>query len=192
MWSWCVCGGLLNGLDQDFGLCSGSLLRWHSLLSWSSQLELWALMVLGGQKWSKRLCVCDLSERALFFRCMVAWLSWHFLNFPWLCKVFLQTSLHFASQFRSLEVISQLGGHFAAILKPKGDFAAKSHFRSQGAFSQTISQPMEKIETFSQPILKLDNHFIAILKLGDHFIAIWEFENHLVAKGHFRSTWRIW
>ena len=49
----------MNGLDQDFGLYSGSLLRWHSLLNWSSQLELWDLMVLGGQKWSERLVVCD-------------------------------------------------------------------------------------------------------------------------------------
>ena len=74
--------------------------------------------------------VCDLSERALLFRSMVAGLYWHFRNFPWLCKVFSQTSLHFASQFHSLKVISQLGGDFAAISKPKGDFAAKGHFRS--------------------------------------------------------------
>nr|CAN65030.1 hypothetical protein VITISV_018080 [Vitis vinifera] len=30
----------------DFGLCSGSLLRWHSLLNWSYQLELWDLMLI--------------------------------------------------------------------------------------------------------------------------------------------------
>ena len=110
--------------------------------------------------------VCDLSERALLFRCMVAGLSSHFHNFPWLCKVFSQTSLHFASHFYSLEVILYLGDHLAA----------------KGKKRKTFSQPMEKIETFSQPILKLENHFIAI----------WKFENHLVAKGHFRSTWRIW
>ena len=120
--------------------------------------------------------VCDLSERALLFRCMVAWLSWHFLNFPWLFKVFLQTSLHFASHFS----------------KPGGDFTAWRSFCSQREKRKTFSQPMEKIETFWQPILKLENHFVAIWKLGDHFIAIWKFENHLVAKGHFCSTWRIW
>ena len=88
--------------------------------------------------------VCDLSERALrLFRCMVAWLSWHFLNFPWLCKVFSQTSLHFASHFYSLEVILYLGDRLAA----------------KGKKRKTFSQPMEKIETFSQPILKLENHF---------------------------------
>ena len=58
--------------------------------------------------------MCDLSERALLFRCMVVGLYWHFRNFPWLCKVFLQTSLHFASHFYSLEVILYLGDHLAA------------------------------------------------------------------------------
>nr|CAN71006.1 hypothetical protein VITISV_010108 [Vitis vinifera] len=94
-----------NSKTHDFGLCSGSLLRWHSLLNWSSQLELWALMVLGGQKWSERLSVCD----------------------P---KVFLQTFLHFASQFRNLKAISTFGGDFAAILKLGGDFAAISKLKS--------------------------------------------------------------
>ena len=109
LWSWCICGGLLSGLDQDFDLCSGSLLRWDSLLSWSSQLELWDLMVLGGQKWSERLGVCDPRVcGALLFRCMIVRLCWHFSNFPWLCKVFLQTFLHFASQFRNLKVISKV------------------------------------------------------------------------------------
>ncbi|WKA12923.1 hypothetical protein VitviT2T_030266 [Vitis vinifera] len=55
-----------------------------------------------------------------------AGLCWHFSNFPWLCKVFLQTSLHFASQFRNLKAISKLGGHFAAISKPGDDFATIS------------------------------------------------------------------
>ena len=131
MRSWCVCGGLLNGLDQDFDLCFGSLLWWHSILSWSSQLKLWALMVLGGQKWSERLGVCDPRVRgALLFRCMVAGLCWHFSHFPWLCKVFLQTFLHFASQFCNLKTILMLGGDFAAISKLKNDFAAQNWFRS--------------------------------------------------------------
>ena len=77
--------------------------------------------------------VCDLKERALFFKCMVAWLSWHFCNFPWLYKVFLQTSLHFASQFRNLKAISTFGGDFAAILKLGGDFAAISKLKSDFA-----------------------------------------------------------
>ena len=87
-------------------------------------------MVLGGQKWSDRLGVCDPRVRgALLFRCMVAELCWHFSNFPWLCKVFFQTFLHFASQFRNLKAISKLGGHFAAISKLGDHFAAKWHFR---------------------------------------------------------------
>ena len=73
---------------------------------------------------------------ALFFRCMIVRLCWHFSNFPWLCKVFLQTSLHFASQFHNLKAISKLGGdfatiskfgdHFIAISKLKSDFAAQN------------------------------------------------------------------
>ena len=156
MQSWCVCGGLLNGLDQDFDLCSGSLLRWHSLLNWSSQL------VAMGFDGLRRLemewdCVCDPKVRgALLFRCMVVRLCWHFSNFPWLCKVFLQTFLHFASQFRNLKAISMLGGDFAAISKfgdhftaisklgdhfiaisqLKSDFAAQNWFRSSKVISQ--------------------------------------------------------
>ena len=84
-----------------------------------------------------RDCVCDPRVRgALFFKCMVARLCWHFCNFPWLCKVFSQTSLHFASQFRILEVISQLGGDFATISQPKAIFIAKEHFRSPKVISQ--------------------------------------------------------
>ena len=94
-------------------------------------------MVLGGQKWSERLSVCDPRVRgALLFRCMVAGLCWHFSNFPWLCKVFLQTFLHFASQFRNLKAISKLGGDFAAILKLGDHFAAKWEFHREGGFSQ--------------------------------------------------------
>ena len=93
----------------------------------SSELELWALMVLGGQKWNERLSVCDPRVRgALLFICMVAGLCWHFSNFPWLCKVFLQTSLHFASQFRNSKAISTFGGDFVAISKLGDHFAAIS------------------------------------------------------------------
>ena len=75
--------------------------------------------------------MCDPRVRgAVLFICMVAGLCWHFSNFPWLCKVFLQTFLLFASQFRNLKAILKLGG----------DFAAKWHFRRPflklGAFSQ--------------------------------------------------------
>ena len=63
---------------------------------------------------------------ALLFRCMVAGLCWHFSNFSWLCKIFLQTFLHFASQFRNLKAISKLGGDFATISKLGGHFAAIS------------------------------------------------------------------
>ena len=49
---------------------------------------------------------------ALLFICMVAGLSWHFSNFPWLCKVFLQTILY-------------LGGHFTAISKFGKSFGNK-------------------------------------------------------------------
>ena len=52
----------------------------------------------------------------------------------------MQTSLHFAIQFRNLKVISKLGGHFAAILKLGDHFAAKWEFRRGGGFSQPISQ----------------------------------------------------
>ena len=90
--------------------------------------------------------MCDLKVLgALLFRCMIAGLCWHFSNFPWLCKVFLQTFLHFASQFRNLKAILKIGGDFAAISKLRDDFA-------------TIS--------------KLGDDFAAISKLGDHFAAI--------------------
>ena len=141
----------MSGLDQDFGLCSGSLLRWHSLLNWSSQLELWDLMVLGGQKWSERLGVCDPRVRgSLFFRCMVAGLCWHFSNFPWLCKVFLQTFLHFASQFRNLKAISKLGGDFAAISKLGDHFAAISKLRDHFAEKWLFRRPFRSLKVISQ------------------------------------------
>ena len=87
----------------------------------------------------------DLNERALFFRCMVVRLCWHFSNFSWFCKVFLQTFLHFASQFCNLKAISMLGGDFAAISKfgdhfiaisqLKSDFAAVSQLQNEGNYA---------------------------------------------------------
>ena len=89
--------------------------------------------------------MCDLKVGgALLFRCMIVRLYWHFSNFPWFCKVFLQTFLHFASQFCNLKVILKLGGDFAAISKLGDDFA-------------TIS--------------KLGNHFAAISQLKGDFAA---------------------
>ena len=148
LWSWCICGGLLSGLDQEFDLCFGSLLRWHSLLSWSSQLEPWALIVLGGQKWSERLRVCHLRVHGALS--LNAW-SWGSVGI-------FATSLGFVrcfhKSFHSLEAI-----YFLAISKPKGKkkniFAAhfevwksfhnhfevwkiisqsKGHFHSKGEF----------------------------------------------------------
>ncbi|WJZ84264.1 hypothetical protein VitviT2T_003875 [Vitis vinifera] len=88
-------------------------------------------MVLGGQKWSERLGVCDLRVcGALLFRCMVVRLCWHFSNFPWLCKVFLQTFLHFANQFCNLKAILKLGGDFAAISKFGDHFASISKLKT--------------------------------------------------------------
>ena len=92
--------------------------------------------------------VCE----ALLFICMVAGLYWHFSNFSWLCKVFLQITLHFTSQFRNLKAISKLEGDFAAILKLGDHFAAKWHVR--------------------RPFLKLGAHFIAISMLGGDFAAL--------------------
>ena len=74
----------------------------------------------------------------------------------------MQTSLHFASQFRSLEVI----------LQP---------FRSL----KIISQPKGKKEIFSQPISKLGDHFVAILKFGNYFATISKFGNH------FSAIWKL-
>ena len=77
---------------------------------------------------------------ALLFICMVVRLCWHFSNFSWLCKVFLQTFLHFASQFFNLKAISKLGGDFTALSKFRDHFAEKWHvhrpFLKLGAFSQ--------------------------------------------------------
>ena len=82
---------------------------------------------------------------------MVTGLWWHFSNFTWLCKVFLQTFLHFASQFHNLKAISKLGGHFAAILKLGDHFAAKWHFR----------RPFHSLKVISQPKAIFAAHFAA-------------------------------
>ena len=99
-------------------------------------------MVEGGQKWSERLGVCDPRvRRAPLFICMVVRLCWYFSNFSWLCKVFLQTSLHFASQFRNSKAISTFGGDFAAISKLGDHFAGNGQFRSPFRSLEIISQP---------------------------------------------------
>ena len=111
--------------------------------------------------------VCELSERALLFRCMVVGLSSHFHNFPWLCKVFSQTSLHFASHFYSLEVILYIGDHFIAIWKFENHLATNSHFRSKWRIWQGVAMGLRKHFAakwdfrsrvpFSQPISQLRN-----------------------------------
>ena len=74
--------------------------------------------------------MCDPRVRgALLFVCMVVGLCWHFSKFPWLCKVVLQTFLHFASQFRNLKAISKLRGDFAAISKLGDHFAVISKLK---------------------------------------------------------------
>ena len=127
LWSWCICGGLLSGLDQDFGLCSDSLLRWHSLLSWSYG-PWWFKEVRNGV----RGFVCDLNERALLFRCMVAGsigifsTSHGFAKCFWKPLFILQVIFIAWRSFYSLEIILQPGG------KKEKPFL----------------QAMEKIETF--------------------------------------------
>nr|CAN69045.1 hypothetical protein VITISV_022343 [Vitis vinifera] len=94
------------GENVDFGLCSGSLLRWHSLLNWSSQLKLWALMVLGGV----------------------------FANLPSFRKsiVNLKAILKLGGDFAA---ISKLGGHFAEKWHFRKPFlklgAFRIHFKAQ-------------------------------------------------------------
>ena len=123
LWSWCICGGLLNGLDQDFDLCFSSLLRWHSLLNWSSQLKLWDLMVLGGQKWSERLSVW--SQGAWGFSSSDAWSQGS--------VGILATSLGFARCFCKPSSISQV------------NFAIWRPFRCL----EMISQPFRSLEIIS-------------------------------------------
>ena len=65
-----------------------------------------------------------------------AGLGWHFSNFSWFCKVFLQTFLHFASQFRNLKAISKLGGDFAA--KWEENSRSALHARLQMAITSSF------------------------------------------------------
>ena len=132
--------------------------------------------------------MCDPRVRgALLFRCMVAGLCWHFSHFPWLCKVFLQTFLHFTSQFRNLKVISKLGGDFAAISKLgdhfiaisqlKSDFAAKWHFAEEG----NSRSPFRSLKVISQ--LKGDFAAVSQVRNEGNCAVKW----HSCAKKWFRS-----
>ena len=136
MWSWCVCGGLLNGLNQNFDLYSGSLLKWHSLLSWSYGLW-WFKEVRNGVRGlvcviprCARLSSSDawlqgsigiLATSLGFARCFCKPSSISQVNFAiwrpfWSLKVISQPfqSLEIISQpFRNLEIISQQSGIFA-------------------------------------------------------------------------------
>ena len=110
---------------------------------------------------------------------MVAELCWHFSNFPWLCKVFLQTFLHFASQFRNLKAISKLGGDFAAILKLGDHFAGNGQFRSpfrsceMSVWGFQMALVCQKV--VSQPQNTLRNGALAaklgVFMLRIHFVA---------------------
>ena len=140
---------------------------------------------------------------ALLFRCMVAGLYCHFSNFPWLCKVFLQTFLHFASQFRNLKAISKLGGDFATISKLGDHFAEKWHvhrpFLKLGAFSQRgvdfveeghSRSPFRSLKVISQ--LKGDFAVVSQLQNEGNCAAKW----HSCAKSGFAaakhpSKWRL-
>ena len=75
-----------------------------------------------------------------------AGLWWHFSNFPWLCKVFLPTSLNYASQFCNLKVISMLGGDFAAILKLGDHFIAISKLKSDFAAQNWVCSSFRSFE----------------------------------------------
>ena len=120
--------------------------------------------------------MCDPRVRgALLFRCMVAELYWHFSNFPWLCKVFLQTFLHFASQFCNLKVISKLGGDFAALSKFGDHFAEKWH----------VHRPFFEAWSIFAAILKLGDHFASISKLKSDFAAVSQLQN----EGNYAAKW---
>ena len=132
--------------------------------------------------------------KALLFRCMVVGLYWNFSNFLWLCKVFLQTSLHFASQFHNLKAILKLGGDFVAISKLGDDFAAKWHFRRPffklGAFSQqgmdfadegNSRSPFRSLKVISQ--LKGDFAAVSQVRNEGNCAIKW----HSCAKKWFRS-----
>ena len=101
VWSWCIYGGLLSGLDQDFDLCYGSLLRWHSLLSWSYRLW-WFKDVRNGV----RGFVCVISVRGL--SSLDAWLRGSVGIFA----TSLGFTKCFCKSFHSLEAIFAAGGGF--------------------------------------------------------------------------------
>ena len=132
--------------------------------------------------------------RALLFRCMIVRLCWHFSNFSWLCKMFLQTFLHLANQFCNLKVIPKLGCDFAAISKLGDHFAEKWHvhrpFLKLGAFSQqgvdfveegNSRNPFLSLKVISQ--LKGDFAAVSQLQNEENCAAKW----HSCAKKWFRS-----
>ena len=137
--------------------------------------------------------MCDLKvRRALLFRCMVAGLCWHFRNFSCLCKVFLQTFLHFTSQFRNLKAISTLGGDFATISKLGDHFAAKWHFRRPFRSCEMSVRGFQMAlmcqKVVSQPQNTLRNRALAakleVFTLCD-FAAISQLRN----EGHYAAKW---
>ena len=151
MQSWCVCGGLLNGLDQDFDLCSGSLLRWHSLLNWS--YGLW---------WFK-----EVRNGVRDFVCVIPGCAGLFSSDAWSRGSIgiLATSLGFAKCFYKHSSISQVNFviwrsflSLEVILQP---------FQSL----EIISQPFQSSKVISQPKIDFAAHFIAISLLKSDFAA---------------------
>ena len=144
-------------------------------------------MVLGGKKWNERLHVCDLSERALLFRCMVRGsigifttslgFAKCFFKPPSILQVIFIAWRSSCSQREKrktfLQPISKFGNHFTTILKfGKSFHNQKAIFTAKGSFAAHGENR---------------NIFAAIFKLGDHFTAIWKFGNHLAIKWEFRS-----
>ena len=132
--------------------------------------------------------MCDLSERALLFICMV----WGFVGIfttslgfaKCFCKPLFILQVIFIAwrSFCSLEIILQPKGIKKHIFpQPKGNFTGGSY----GA-AKTFRSQMG----ISQPILMFGSHFVVILKLGDHFTVIWKFGNHLATKWEFRSPFQ--
>ena len=78
--------------------------------------------------------------------------------------MFLQTSLHFASQFHNLKAILKLGGDFAAISKLGGHFAGNGQFRrpffEAGSIFAVVGG-FHRGGEFSQPISQLKSDFAA-------------------------------
>ena len=168
LWSLCVYGSLLNGLDQDFGLCSGSLLKWHSLLSWSYGLW-WFKEVRNGV----RGLVCVIPGCAGLFS-SDAWLQGSIdilatsLGFArCFCKPSSISQVNFPiwRPFRCLEVISQPFQSLEIISQKSGMFT--DHFLKLGAFSQPfwsleiISHPFQSSKVISQLKIDFAAHFAA-------------------------------